>query len=365
VAKRGNGSSKGNPMNEEHVGLLISQAVHDEIGDRLSALARASGHALRFVISPDTPGSTIPADARASIRLAYYSRDIMQGSSKAAPSPASRAFFDSLDAAPRAEWLHVCSAGTDNYLYQPTLQRAVRLSTSSGSNAHPIAQAVVGAILAQARGFTRWLKAQAERRWQPLGPAQMTRDLHEQTAVIVGLGPIGRETGRLLKAVGLTTLGVRRGTGPVPHFDRICQLDALDTLLPECDWLVLACPLTPETRDLLNARRIGLLPACAGVVNVGRGELIDETALAAALHEGRLRSAYLDVFATEPLPADSPLWDAPNTWISPHNAAVSPNNGARTTDIFLRNFMHWLNGEPFENDATPSAFAGAAHTRQA
>jgi phosphoglycerate dehydrogenase-like enzyme len=353
-------------MNEEPgIGLLISRTVHAEIGDRLGALARASGHALRCVIAPEQPGHTPPADAHASIRLAFYSRDIMHGSSKGAPSPASQAFFDVLDAAPRAEWLHVCSAGIDNHLYQPTLRRAVRLTTSSGSNAVPIAQTIVGAILAQTRGFTYWLGAQAERRWQPLGPAQMTRDLHEQTVVIVGLGPIGRETGRLLKAVGLTTIGVRRGAGAVPHFDRVCRLDALDGLLPTCDWLVLACPLTPETRGLLDARRISLLPARAGIANVGRGELADEPALAAALNEGRLRSAYLDVFATEPLPDSSPLWTAPNTWISPHNASVSPGNATRTTEIFLRNFMHWLNGEPFENDATPSAFTGAAASRPA
>jgi phosphoglycerate dehydrogenase-like enzyme len=351
-------------MNEEHgIGLLLSKTVHDEIGDRLSALARASGHAVRFVVAPDRPGQALPAAAQASIRLAFYSRDIMQGSSKGAPSPASLAFFDILDAAPRAEWLHVCSAGTDNHLYQATLRRAVRLTTSSGSNAHPIAQTVVGAILAQTRGFMAWLGAQAERRWRPLAPAQVTRDLHEQTAVIVGLGPIGRETGRLLKAVGLTTIGIRRGTGAVPHFDRVCGLDALDALLPTCDWLVLACPLTPETRMLLDTRRIALLPARAGIANVGRGELADESALAAALRDGRLRSAYLDVFATEPLPEDSPLWTAPNTWISPHNAAASPGNAARVTDIFLRNFMHWLNGEPFENDATPSAHVGATDIR--
>jgi phosphoglycerate dehydrogenase-like enzyme len=352
-------------MDKEQVGLLVSKAVHDEIGDRLAALARAAGHAIRVIVAPGHPGQPLPADDQASIRLGFFSRDIMLGGNKATPSPASRAFFDAFDAAPRAEWLHVASAGIDNTQYQPTLQRAVRLTTSSGANAVPIAQTVVGAILAQARGFTHWLGTQPERRWQHLSPAQMTRDLHEQTAVIVGLGPIGRETGRLLKAIGLTTIGVRRSAGALPHFDRVCRLDALDGLLPACDWLVLACPLTPETRNLLDARRIGLLPARAGVANVGRGELMDEAALGAALHQGRLRSAYLDVFATEPLPNDSPLWNAPNTWISPHNAGASPGNAARFTDIFLRNFMHWLNGEPFENDATPVALTGADGSRAA
>ncbi|AOB29409.1 hypothetical protein AKI39_00130 [Bordetella sp. H567] len=345
-------------MNTEQTGLLVSKAVHDRLGDQLQALARAAGHALRLIVAPSQRGQPLPADEQASIRLGFFSRDIMQGSSKHTPGGASRAFFDIFDAAPRAQWLHVCSAGIDNPLYRPTLARAVRLTTSSGGNAVPIAQTVVGAILCQSRGFTDWLAAQADRRWQPLAPARMARDLHEQAAVIVGLGPIGREIGRLLKAVGLTTIGVRRGAGAIPGLDRTCRPDALDELLPACDWLVLACPLTAETRGLLDARRIGLLPPRAGVVNIGRGELMDETALAAALREGRLRSAYLDVFATEPLPADSPLWDAPHTWISPHNAGASPGNDRRFTDIFLRNFMHWLNGEPFDNDATPAVRAG-------
>jgi phosphoglycerate dehydrogenase-like enzyme len=352
------------PMDQKAgIGLLLSKPVHEAIGDRLAALARASGHTLRFVIAPTRPGEPTSPEEQAAIRLAFYSRDVMQGSSKAAPSPASRAFFDILDAAPGAEWLHVCSAGIDMPIYQPTLRRAMRLTTSSGSNAHPIAQTVVAAILAQSRGFGHWLGTQAQRRWQPLAAAQMTRDMHEQTAIIVGLGPIGRETGRLLKAVGMTTIGVRRGTGPVPHFDRVCRLDDVDALLPGCDWIVLACPLTPETRNLLSAQRMARLPATAGVANVGRGELLDEDALVRALGEGRLRSAYLDVFATEPLPAESPLWDAPNTWISPHNAAASPGNTARVLEIFQRNFMHWLNAEPFENDATPAAYAGTAGAR--
>ncbi|OZI66197.1 D-2-hydroxyacid dehydrogenase [Bordetella genomosp. 11] len=350
-------------MNTEPAGLLLSKTLCDEMGDRLLALARAAGHPLRLIVAPGQPGLALSAQDQASIRLGFFSRDIMQGSSKDAPSPASRAFFDAFDAAPHAQWLHVCSAGIDNPLYQHTLRRTVRLTTSSGGNAVPIAQTVVGAMLCQSRGFTYWLDAQAQRRWQPLAAAHMARDLHEQTALIVGLGPIGREIGRLLKAVGLATIGVRRGTGAVPHFDRVCGLDALDGLLPSCDWLVLACPLTPETRNLLDARRIDLLPPRAGVANIGRGELMDENALAAALRDGRLRSAYLDVFATEPLPADSPLWTAPHTWISPHNAGASPGNAARFNEIFLRNFMHWLNGEPLANDATPAARDGATATR--
>lgn len=156
------------------------------------------------------------------------------------------------------------------------------------------------------------------------GSPQVPLDLEEQTAIIVGLGPIGREVGRLLKAIGLHTIGVHRSGDTVEHFDRIVQLDALDSLLPSAYWLVLACPLTPETRGLAGAARLALLPVRAGVVNVGRGELVDELALAGALQAGRLRSACLDVFSAEQLPSTSPLWRTRNCWISPHNAAPRP-----------------------------------------
>ena len=324
-------------MPTEPTGLLLSQHVHNRIGDQLTELAHAAGRSLQLIVNdPDQPPS---AQELAAIRLAYDSHDIMSGSSKTAPSPASRAFFDTLNASPQAQWLHVCSAGTDNPLYQATLQRAMHLTTSSGANARPIAQTIVGAILCQSRGFTHWLDNQAERNWRPLSLKQMACDLDEQTAIIVGMGPIGRETARLLKAVGLTTIGVRRNVGPAADFDRVCSLDQLDELLPACHWLVLACPLTPQTRNLLDARRIALLPPHAGVINIGRGELTDEAALASALHERRLRSAYLDVFATEPLPADSPLWDAPHLILTPHVAGGRPQDAAAFVTAQLRAWL--------------------------
>jgi D-2-hydroxyacid dehydrogenase (NADP+) len=333
------------------IGVLLSKDMHSQIGEHLQNLARACGHALHFVISPQQPGSLPSPAEQASIRLAYYSRDFLNGGTKTAPSPATSAFFDVVDAAPGVQWVQVCSAGVDMPQYQTTLQRPVRLTNSSGSNAQPVAQTATAAILAQARGFTYWLDAQSKGRWAPLAPAHVPRDLHAQTACIVGLGPIGREIGRLLKAVGFQTIGVRRSTEPVAHFDRVIQLEAIDSVLPDCDWLVLACPLTPETQGMLSASRLALLPRHAGVANIGRGELIDELALFRALDEERLRSAYLDVFSTEPLPSDSPLWTARNTWISPHNAAASLGNGERANDMFLRNFEHWLAGRSLDNES--------------
>jgi phosphoglycerate dehydrogenase-like enzyme len=124
----------------------------------------------------------------------------------------------------------------------------------------------------------------------------------------------------------------------------------LPDLLPVADWLVLTCPLTDETRGLIDGAALACLPTTACVINVARGQIIDEPALIAALEDGRLAGAYLDVFASEPLPAHSPLWDLPNVIISPHDSAASTGNSARVSELFLRNLEHWFHNEPLENE---------------
>jgi phosphoglycerate dehydrogenase-like enzyme len=228
--------------------------------------------------------------------------------------------------------------------YAASARRGVFISASSGANAVPIAQTVVAAVLAHARGFVRWQQAQRECRWSQFPVAELPRDLAEQTAVIVGMGPIGREIGRLLKAVGMHTVGIRRTAAGAEHFDAVHRYRDLDQVLPCADAIILACPLTDETAGLLGAQRLALLPPSASLVNVGRGELVDEAALIEALRTGRLRSAYLDVFTVEPLPAESPLWRMPNVWISPHNCSASQGNARRVAEIFLDRLEHWLRG---------------------
>jgi len=125
----------------------------------------------------------------------------------------------------------------------------------------------------------------------------------------------------------------------------------LADLLPRADWLFLACPLTPETRGLIDAAAIARLPRGARVINVARGKIVAEPALVEALASGRLGGAYLDVFDTEPLPADSPLWDMPNVLVSPHNATISAGNESRVRVIFLENLRRWGRGEPLLHEA--------------
>jgi D-2-hydroxyacid dehydrogenase (NADP+) len=177
-------------------------------------------------------------------------------------------------------------------------------------------------------------------------------DIPGQTAVIVGIGYIGTVIARVLHAAGMKTIGIRRNVKPAEHFDQVLPPSALDSLLPTCDWLVIACPLTPETRNLIDTRRLALMKPGAGIANIARGEIIDEAALADALKNKRLRHAYLDVFNTEPLPTESPFWDLPNVLISPHNAGASTGTYARGVEIFLRNLENYLRDKALENEAS-------------
>ena len=329
--------------------LLISKKVVAEFGPRLDAILGAASKQLEIL--PFTRELEVAPAQLASIEGAYYSRDIWEGTSKSAVSPAAAAFWKIVEPAPNLQWLAVFSSGTDQPQYQAQMQRGVRVTTGAGAQAEPVAIAAVTGLLALARCVPHWLAAQQRRAWSPLLGAAVPPDLRGQTALIVGTGHIGSVIARVLQALGIKTVGIRRHVAPVEHFDQVHPLAALDTLLPQCDWLVLACPLTAQTRNLMSARRLALLPATAGLVNVARGEVIDEAALADALGHARLRCAYLDVFTAEPLAADSPLWALPNVLISPHNAGASTGTYARGVEIFLRNLDAYLRGQPLENEA--------------
>lgn len=172
------------------------------------------------------------------------------------------------------------------------------------------------------------------------------RDLVGQTVLIFGLGRIGSEIARLAQVLGLKVIGVRRS--PLRAGEPVDELhppQRLAELLPRADWLIIASPLTAETRGLIDAVMLARLPAGARIINIARGEIIDETMLTAALREQRLAGAYLDVFAQDPLAVDSPLWDLPNVIVSPHNAAAASGNDGRVYRMFLENLGRWHRGE--------------------
>jgi phosphoglycerate dehydrogenase-like enzyme len=212
-----------------------------------------------------------------------------------------------------------------------------------------VAQSALLGLLALARHWPRLLASQRAHEWSPLIASGMPRDLQGQTAVIVGWGPVGQEIGRLLQAVGLNLIVVRRTAGAANPRTTIVPASQLHQVLPRADWLVLACPLTPETQGMIGRDQLALLPDRCGLVNVARGEVVHEAALIDALRAGKLGGAALDVFATEPLAADSPLWDLPNVIVTPHSAGFSDGNESRVARLFLDNLRRWIAGQPLVN----------------
>ena len=289
----------------------------------------------------------------ASIEATFYSRDIWEGTIKTRLSDAAIAYWHIVDAAPNLKWLQVVSAGADQKPYQPSIKRGIRVTTSSGANAGPVGLTAVTGLMMLARGFPHWMRAQQKREWAPQLGANSPLDMPGQTALIVGVGHIGKVIARCLQAVGMRVIGLRRNVAPEQYFDEVKSVSELDSLLPQCDWLILTCPLTPQTRGLIDERRLRLLPKTAGFVNMSRGEVVDEAALTRVLAGGHLRGAYLDVFTTEPLAPESPLWSMPNVIITPHNSSTGTGNYQRGVQIFLRNLEAYVNGvRPLENEVT-------------
>jgi phosphoglycerate dehydrogenase-like enzyme len=325
--------------------LLTTATFLADYGARLQLICAAHGHELQPLTLPDDETQRFDAPTLAVIEVACFT-----GNFEADPV-FTRRFLGSALHAPNLRWMHLPNAGVDHPVFGRLLGQGVRLTTSSGTTAEPIAQTAIAGLLALARGFPRWWAAQRRHEWAPHRRERAPRDLPRQTMVIVGVGAIGNEIARLARALGLHIVGVRRRPRAAgDHVDELYPQSALHTILPRADWLVLACPLTNETRGLVDAAALARLPATARVINVARGQIIDEPALIAALQHGRLAGAYLDVFDQEPLPADSPLWDLPNVIISPHDSSASSGNAARISELFLRNLEHWLRNEPLENE---------------
>ena len=325
---------------------LVNQEFLDAYRARFEALCACHSRDLELLTLPPDPHQRLDPALLAEIEIACFTGVFDDN------AVFTRRFLGSLLHAPRLRWFHLPNAGVDDPVFGRFLERGVRLTTSSGTTAEPIAHSAIAGLLALSRGFPHWWAAQRRREWAPLARAGIVpRDLRGQVMVVVGLGAIGTAIARLAQALGLHVVGVRRHPctpdDPVDEWHPPADLAAV---LPRADWLVLACPLTATTRGLIDGAALRRLPARAHLINVARGQLLDEEALIGALQERRLSGAYLDVFATEPLPPDSPLWDFPNVLISPHDSSASDGNAARISDLFLRNLEHYARGETLENE---------------
>jgi phosphoglycerate dehydrogenase-like enzyme len=247
--------------------------------------------------------------------------------------------------APQLKWLHTFSAGVDSPFFIQLMERGVRLTNSSGATASPIAQTAILYMLALSRNVRAWIRHQDKREWE----RHSFVELDGSRLAVIGMGPIGEEIARLGVAMNMNVEAIRRtpsGKEPCPTF----SFDQLNNVVSRADWVVVALPLTPDTKQLFNKSLFATMQPGTCFVNVGRGELVDESALIAALQSGHLGGAALDVFETEPLSTDSPLWGMDNVIITPHSSGASQSSGLRAEEIFIENLAAYMAGTSLRNE---------------
>lgn len=237
-----------------------------------------------------------------------------------------------LGRAPELRLIQSTSAGVDALAPFDTIPQGVMLLNNRGVHADRAGEYAIMAMLMLAAHMPAFATDQRARHWQ----RRSSSTVAGSRATIVGVGGLGGGAARRARQFGILVTGIRNGTDPHPDCDETRPAAELDAVLPETDFLILACPLTPATRNLLDARRIALLPKHAGVVNIGRGALLDQAALCAALRDGAIAGAVLDVFAREPMPADDPIWDTPNLAMTPH---ISSDDPLRYNEATLATFF--------------------------
>ena len=248
---------------------------------------------------------------------------------------------DLLEAAPDLRWIQALSSGVDFLDIEAIADHGVALTNAAGVHAEPIAEQVLGYLLTFERGIHTGIQQQQEGVWQRYSGGE----IRGKTLGIVGLGAIGSRTAEYAQAFGMTVVGTKRDPDTVPDaVDEVYAPEELFEVLGQAEYVLLSCPLTPETRGLVGSEELGAMKGDAVLVNVARGEVVDEDALVYALQQGGISGAALDVFETEPLPPASVLWDLPNVVVTPHMAGSTPDKFGRVAEIFAENYEVFADG---------------------
>ena len=269
------------------------------------------------------------------------------------PGSSPQGLVDAVRGGPALRWVQARNAGAGQQVAQaleldrPALERVV-VTTASGVHAGPLAEFTLMGLLTFAKRLPRMQRDKARRYWPP--QEQPSGELRGQTLLIVGAGAIGTEIARLAKAFGMQVLAIKRDVSePVEHVDELHPIERLHELAGRADAIACVLPGTDATRALLDSGFFAAVKPGAVFVNVGRGTAVDEDALVAALRDGTLAGAALDVFAQEPLPPESPLWELENVILSPHDTARVPHEEARQVELFCDNLRRYLAGEELRN----------------
>jgi len=255
-----------------------------------------------------------------------------------------------LDASPKLRWIHSRSAGLDSLLFPALVESPVPLTNGRGVFSQSLGEFVLAATLYFAKDLRRMIRNQEAGRWEQFN----VHEISGQTMGIIGYGDIGHACAWRAKAMGMRVLAVRRRpeqSAGDPNADRVYPFAEMDQMIPQCDYVVAAAPLTPETKGLIGAAEFAAMKPDAIIMNVGRGPVIDEPAMLDALTTGKIRGAALDVFTVEPLPEGHPFYRMENVLLSPHCADNTQDWLEQAMLFFYRNLEHFHNGEPLENVA--------------
>ncbi|MFN8522856.1 MAG: D-2-hydroxyacid dehydrogenase [Chloroflexota bacterium] len=296
-----------------------------------------------LIFSSDGPEyARVFAERAPDLSVHVYKRD----------DPASDAFAREMDimfawyfppaliqGAANLKWIQSTGAGADNIMAARPLPPGVVASRMTDIFGPAMAEYALGYMLATSLDVPRILAQQRERRWEQFSAPRV----RGKTAVVVGMGSIGAEVCRTLKAAGLHVVGISRSGQQSEYVHEAAAVSSLDEVLPRADYLVLVIPLTDQSRGLIDGRRLRLLPASAWLINMCRGAVIVEEDLIVALQDGIVAGAVLDVFQKEPLPADNPLWGLPNVIVTPHISG--PDDVPLNAQRFLENFARFKRGE--------------------
>jgi glyoxylate/hydroxypyruvate reductase A len=332
------------------VRVLIASWLPSSLIDRI----RAVDPRLEVVYRPDLLGPPrYPGDHTAPV-----TRTPAQAAEWAALVALAEVMFDvdrasSGDLPPQApclRWVQLSSSGVGQLVERTGLGASpVVVTNAAGVHATALAEFVLFAMLYFAKRMPQVLADQRRRHWQRFA----LDTLPGKTLGVVGLGQVGRVIARVARGAGLRVVAVRRTAGGAesgaPDVAVVYPPAGLGTLLAESDYVVLIVPFTPETAGLLDARELARMKPGAVLINIARGQLVDEAALIDALRSGHLGGAALDVFATEPLPADSPLWDLPNVLVTPHSMSTALGENEALVELFCDNLRRYLAGEALRN----------------
>lgn len=319
--------------------------IHERSYRRNEAAIAAHGSAVEPLLLTDEGGLTLNG---APVALEDARPEAAWANSDVFFSGAMRPFASATLKSPDLKWVQSGAAGYDNAIFGQFVQKGATLTTSHGQ-AVGIADYVLWGVLDVYQGGPARRADQAAHDWT----RRSFRELDGSRWVILGFGAIGQAIAVRAKAFGAHVTGVRRSGGADPAADRMVTPSQFLDVIAEADVVVLCAPATPETRHIANAEAFGRMTPGSVLVNVGRGALVDEPALLAALAAGAPSHAVLDVFEAEPQPADGPFWDHPQVTMTPHAAGMSSGNAARNDGLFLENLTLYLQGQPLKNVAEP------------